>query len=231
MLERIRRAYPSLGLICWRVLPACGIVPCRGLSTAVSSARLGPQRSAGCRLCSPATPRRAAPRPVRIRCTRRMPSDAAVIQRSPAIVRGAGTFAVSAQSPISTDMRRQRETQISFAIAARAGDAALVFVGKGIICQIWIQRSAECPRKHARLADDTRSALVLRGTGEHPSPGGRSGLSSLPSLSAQAADQIRSDQIASFGIGSGFRASNARARLVLHHRASAYSPAPSKTST
>ena len=43
---------------------------------------------------------------------------------------------------------------------------------------------------------------------------------------AQAADQI-----ASFGIGSGFRASNARARLVLHHSASAYSPAPSKTST
>ena len=36
------------------------------------------------------------------------PSDAVVIQRSPAIVRGAGTFAVSAQSPTDTDTRRRR---------------------------------------------------------------------------------------------------------------------------
>jgi hypothetical protein len=114
LLERIRRAYPSLGLICWRVLPACGIVPCRGLSTAVSSARLGPQRSAGCRLCSPATPRRAAPRPVRIRCTRRMPSDAAV---HPAFAR---------DSARSGDVRRERAEPHLHRHAPAARDADIV---------------------------------------------------------------------------------------------------------
>ena len=93
-----------------------------------------------------ATPRTrpAPPRPVHKRCTRRMPSDAVVIQRSPAIVRGAGTFAVSAQSPTSTDMRRRRGLARDADIVcdrSKSPRCRSRLRGKGISCQIWIQRS------------------------------------------------------------------------------------------
>ncbi len=55
LLGRIRRAYQSLGLICWRVLPACGIVPCHRLCIGACCTLhvANAQPSCSARSCSP----------------------------------------------------------------------------------------------------------------------------------------------------------------------------------